>query len=443
MRLYTHTHTHTHTHTSILQNGSITNLRGALFWIKDFFQGSKIKNDYADIKQIIENRENNVEQLKNILTYARNNVPYYFEIEESKLEKFPIISKKDFMKKGDQLRSKEFLNKENLHKVATGGSTGIPLEAVQDKKKRNRVIASLIYFHNMADFNLGDKYIFLRAWTSNYSSSKLKRVAQNFIPIDVIGMDDKKCEEIRELLKKDKKIKVILGYASAIEILVNYLYDKKDNYTMFNIKTVLTGSDTLKPSTKNKIENMFHCTVCDRYSNEEQGMIGMTMPNSNEFVLNTANYFFEILKVDSDQPAKPGEIGRLVITDLYNYAMPFIRYDTGDLAVSDNKDNIISLKTLEGRVCDLLEDTKNNKISSTTINNHMEFVKGIEQYQVIQEDKAKYKILIVKRNDDFEETVCIDKMKEVLGKDAEIKVEIVNKIGTQKNGKYKTTIKLN
>jgi len=165
------------------------------------------------------------------------------------------------------------------------------------------------------------------------------------------------------------------------------------------------------------------------------------MPNSNIFLLNTANYHFEILKMDEDIPVEPGEMGRLVITDLYNYAMPFIRYDTGDLARSNcSKNEIITLEKLEGRTADMLEDVFGNKISSASINNRIHKVNGIEQYQVIQENKIKYKILVVKRNNEFKEEECIEEMKQCLGNSAEIVIDIVEKIEVQKNGKYKTTI---
>ena len=382
-------------------------------------------------------------QLEVILKYAKDNVPYYSNINEIKLENFPVLSKHDYMKNGDNLKSKKFIDKNKLHHVSTSGSTGVPFEAVQDDIKRKRVISSLIYFHERAGFKLGYKYIFLRAWTSSYSVSKIRRFAQNYIPIEVLGLDDKRCEELRELLKKDKKIKVILGYASSLEIFVNYLYMKNDNYKMFNIKSILTGSDTLKEDVKEKLERMFNCSVCNRYSNEEQGMIGMTLPKSNSFLLNTANYYFEVLKLDNDSPAKPGETGRLVITDLYNYAMPFIRYDTGDLVKSNDKvGNIKTLENLEGRTADLLEDTTGNKMSSASINNYIHEVNGVEQYQIVQEGKINYRILIVKRNNEFDDEECILKMKECFGENAIIEIEFVDKIPVEKNGKYKMTVKL-
>lgn len=81
----------------------------------------------------------------------------------------------------------------------------MPFKACQDSRKRNRTIADLIYFHKLNGWNLGDKYVFLRAWTSNYSVSKLKLFLQNFIVADVVNFDDKAKESLRQNLKKIKK----------------------------------------------------------------------------------------------------------------------------------------------------------------------------------------------------------------------------------------------
>ncbi|OYN92308.1 hypothetical protein CGZ91_02030 [Parenemella sanctibonifatiensis] len=71
----------------------------------------------------------------------------------------------------------------------------------------------------------------------------------------------------------------------------------------------------------------------------------------------TTSYHLEILD-DADTPVSPGESGRVVMTDLHNTAMPFIRYDTGDLAryfVDDkgveHRDRITDIK---GRRLDVL-----------------------------------------------------------------------------------------
>lgn len=78
-----------------------------------------------------------------------------------------------------------------------------------------------------------------------------------------------------------------------------------------------------------KLEKQFNCTVRSWYSNEENGIMGIQKEEDESYRIDTESYYYEILKLDSDEPAEPGELGRIVITDLYNYAIPLIRYDNG------------------------------------------------------------------------------------------------------------------
>lgn len=219
---------------------------------------------------------------------------------------------------------------------------------------------------------------------------------------------------MRKKLKKDKTIQVILGYASAMDSFVNYLDEKGDTADMFNIKVIFTGSDNLSDLTKMKLEKMFGCPVINRYSNEELGVLAVTSVNSNIFRLNTASYYFELLKLDCDEPVGPGEIGRLIVTDLYNNSMPFIRYDTGDLGISNDidKKHLRTLSSLQGRVADTIKDTNGNMISAVMENNYLHEFYKIKQYQLIQENKNQYlfKVVCDKSYSSIEDLMKICKM---------------------------------
>ena len=78
---------------------------------------------------------------------------------------------------------------------------------------------------------------------------------------------------MRQRLKKDKRIKVILGYASGLDNFVNHLEDKGDNPEMFSIKTIFTIADNLSDLTKIKLEKMFQCPEIYRYTYEEHGVL--------------------------------------------------------------------------------------------------------------------------------------------------------------------------
>ena len=86
---------------------------------------------------------------------------------------------------------------------------------------------------------------------------------------------------------------------------------------------------------KENLEKHFNTKVVSRYSNEEMGILAQqsNIEQNNAFNINWASYYVEILKMDTNEKANLGELGRIVITDLFNFSMPLIRYDTGDLGV--------------------------------------------------------------------------------------------------------------
>ncbi len=64
------------------------------------------------------------------------------------------------------------------------------------------------------------------------------------------------------------------------------------------------------------LEKQFNCPVRAWYSNEENGIMGLQNREDEGYHIDTETYYYEILKMDSDEPAEPGELGRIVITDL-------------------------------------------------------------------------------------------------------------------------------
>ena len=134
------------------------NFRWYLFWLKDLMNGSQIRKAYNDLKSVYNyegNRNNLTEkQLSKLLQYAKSNTKFYSKITSNSIKDFPIINKMDLREKQD-----EFLVNENLvvHKMSTSGLTGTPLVIKQDKIKRNRVLAEVLFFGKIAEYTFGEK----------------------------------------------------------------------------------------------------------------------------------------------------------------------------------------------------------------------------------------------------------------------------------------------
>lgn len=162
--------------------------------------------------------------------------------------------------------------------------------------------------------------------------------------------------------------------------------------------------------------------------------------------LNNADYIFECLKMDSDESAEYGEMGRLVVTDLHNYAFPIIRYDTGDAAVLTQSDEFSNgfpvLEKLYGRRFDVCYTTTGAPFFPMTIGRVLKHYDKIAQWQFIQKDEKEYLLKVILPAEESLDylTEAIGNLKETLGENAIINIERVEGIPTLASGKRKPVI---
>jgi len=329
--------------------------------------------------------------------------------------------------------------------MVTSGSTGTPFETFQDANKRLRSTADTIYFANLAGYDLGQPLYYLKIWSELNKKSKLTQWVQNIHPVDVLHLDNKKIESLLKELKNKKSTKHILGYSSALEKVAKFLEEKNISMHECKVGSIISMSEALDDVTKDTLHERLGVVPCSRYSNIENGIIAQQTPTSGStFLVNIASYYVEIFGLNENRHAKPGELGRIVVTDLYNYGMPLIRYDTGDLGViSVDKSGGIDrtkLTRVEGRKLDTLLDTKGNIISSYIIYKNMWKYTEIDQYQLIQEGPRNYTFKINVHNGFSREVQLRNEFLSYLGADADFNIEYVNEIPLLNSGKRRKVV---
>ncbi|MGH8670719.1 MAG: phenylacetate--CoA ligase family protein, partial [Burkholderiales bacterium] len=97
------------------------------------------------------------------------------------------------------------------------------------------------------------------------------------------------------------------------------------------LKQARAFGETLKPDLRELCQRAWGVPVIDTYSAEEIGYIALQCPRHEHYHVQSENVLVEILD-EQGRPCTPGEIGRVVITTLHNYAMPLIRYQIMDYA---------------------------------------------------------------------------------------------------------------
>jgi phenylacetate-CoA ligase len=423
-------------------------IRRVIFWALDFLLDSKVRKHYLDIRNIMDNGINpkvsnmQLEYLHSIIKYATENVGFYKKFKSfDSVKSFPVINKNIIRDNYEAFQSLKFLGPSVVN-MQTSGSTGTPFVVRQDKNKRSHVYAEMIYFWGKAGYQVGMRYVFLRFRTS---MNKLIAWARNVRIWDIQGQDEKNLEKIRNLLQSDHKIIFLLGFPSALENLANYLLTFGYNPEMDNIHTIIGFGEAFPKSAHEKLKKVFiNCNIVSLYSNMENGMLALECVENKEFHLNSASYYIELLKLDSDDPVSVGEPGRIVVTDLFNHAMPLIRYDTGDIAFWKKEaecgwhSQVFS--SIEGQRVDLIFDTKGNKKSPHKISFLLEPFDKLLQYQFVQESAKQYVLKLNGSEGNYDDAAFVDLLKDFLGYDAEIVIEHVHEIPVLASGKRKEVV---
>lgn len=345
----------------------------------------RVLSSYKDGWPVVESH------LHDCLEWATRHCQFYKQFQGKGLMDFPVLTKLDFIKLHDEILADQYQGKK-LHKMQTSGSTGTPFEVVQDVAKRNRVLAELKYFGEIAGYRSHEKMFYYRAcpW-----ASKRSMFWSNVWQPDIASLSDARAEE----LYKEQKFgnpHATLAYASTYEILTRYWLSKGYRGNP-SVKAVFSGSEILTDDVRLHCKQFWpNCEVYSRYSNMENGILAQENGEANKYIINWASYWVEILKLDCDDAVENGEIGRIVITDVFNRAFPMIRYDTGDIGSIHMRSGFWPLlSSLEGRRLDIIYAADGSILSPHILSNALHGIEFVKQWQFIQIGDGQYLITFI------------------------------------------------
>lgn len=426
-----------------------------VFWYLDFLKGSPLRKHYNELLLIntkspslkaIKQRDSRIASL---ISHASTSTPFYKEFNKNtKLAEFLVINKIVILENYKAFKSDLYLTKSSFE-VSTSGSTGIPLKILQDKRKKQRNKMDVLFFLNKGNYKLGQRFYDIQVWLENDYTLLSKWVLRlrNMVQISIRKFDDEDITSLLNKLKKEKSSININIVSHGLERICRYLdkYGFK-NIDKIEINSIITISESLSKYVKLSAEKYFGTKVLSRYSNEELGIIAQhLMDDDAHFHINWASYHVEFLKMDNDFPAEENEMARIVITDLFNYCMPIIRYDTGDVGWYSNNNsntNFPTITRIEGRKTDIVYTTSGDMYSSYLVDYQFwDYFQYIKQYQFIQTGESNYIIKLNLESEGFPfETQLRLMFLEDLGLDATICFEYVNEIPVLASGKQKKVV---
>lgn len=421
-------------------------LRRVVFNGLDAVKGGKLKKlKEVNKREIVEGvTEEYVERrIQALLEYAKDHSPYYRENSQWKeLSDFPVLTKGDFIEAYDKILTDNSSEQGNLYRLSTSGSTGTPFTVLCDGDKMNRVNMNFISCMELNGFRMGMKRGEFRAWIKGKNTiSKWKSFKNNLIMVDISNMGDESLEKICRDIEK-KKIQVLVSYSSALVALSQYLKKTGRDISKWKVEMIFSMGEALPDGTYDLLQEIFGFSPVRSYGNNENGFIAIQLGEEKEYTIDLYNFYTEILKMDSDEPAEPGELGRIVVTDYYNKTFPMIRYDTGDTGkirlYKDEKGRLHGkFVEIYGRRGSLIYNCQGEPLSIHVFMNILLNFEGIVyQAKCIQREKKEYELLINADREKLQIEEVLAAYRKYLGAEAQIKVTYVEEIPVQSSGKF-------
>lgn len=416
--------------------------KSPLHWI--YYRLKNNRNYWKTLKDQLKTQYLTREQLKKIqfskfkrlIDYAYNNVEFHRRKLDSAgvlpsdiknlndIELIPITTKEELRNNFPNSVVPKNISKYRFVLDKTSGSTNQPFEFYKDKDDGLQESCSRIKWLINSGYKLGEKRVLIRGTAtkdSNFDSffSRVKFIS-------CFGMNKNEFNEWCTIVRKQKP-KTIESYPSALVSLSKYL---KENSMTLNVPIVISMGEMLLPENRQLIERFLNCKVYDSYGCSEAMYIAQECKLHNGFHYDMSRFLIECVDKEGKN-VKKGSAGDVLITNLDNYAMPFIRYKVGDRAVlSDEKCDcgmaFPKIKEIKGRIVDELTTPSGRVLDFAFFASLFEEkAEQINQYQIIQRKKDKILIKVVLT--DKPNNKLLDEIKDTIAKyfDNEMSVEVI------------------
>ena len=331
--------------------------------------------------------------------------------------------------------------KEDYLEGKTGGSTGFPLKIFMPK---NRYAFELSVVHNFWH-SVGWHY-HTRGVIRNHKIDDNKIYDINpitkEIQFDAFRLDEAYCKQIYNVLKVNR-IHFIQCYPSSA-----YLFCKictALNLDLSFIKAFLTSSEPVLPFQKEFVEDKLGLTLFNFYGHSEKLIIAYQCPIEDVMHFEPTYGYAELIDEQGNNVTQEGAVGEIVGTTFNNFGMPFVRYKTGDAATymgngtcNCGHTGLTVSQIIGHRSKNLIYKHDNTYTSPTALNLFSKLYDYIDGIQYVQEKKGELIIKLIpnkKYSQDIENEFC-NHIKSIMGAKSEIFIHKVNKIDSEKNGKY-------
>lgn len=357
-------------------------------------------------------------RLGELLAYIQDHVPYYAALAAGGsrfapgddslafLGRLPVLDKADIRRAPADFRSSE----PGLRSYArhTGGSTGAPFEYHTDVPGLSGQWAAVFRAWAWGGYRFGERMVTVGG-TSVVGAGALglKQRAYNLLrgnhPLAAGALDE---TDLSAMLSAIERVKpaLLYGYPSVLYLLARQA--ESSGRRNLRPRAVVTTSEMLFPGQRAAIESAFSAPVFDQYGCNEVNLVSAECEAHEGWHYAMESTLVEILD-EHGRPVPPGASGRIVGTALDNRAMPFVRYDTGDLGSLDTEPcrcgrGLVRIRSLQGRSRDLVRTPDGRYVHGVAFNDLMLEYPAVDRYQAVQLDEQRLRLVLAGREDEVQ-----------------------------------------
>lgn len=396
-------------------------------------------------------------QLHALLVHAYETVPYYqhaFDAAKITLPdireqtgkvlcRLPLLTKSIIQERWSDLLSVASSSSKRIENH-TGGSTGTPLRFYQDQGQWDWGSANKLRCNRWAGWDFGKRT--LRLWghprdikATQTIMGKLRGFALSEYTFDAFNFSGADMANLTNYIRRVHP-QTIVAYASMLAHFASYLDERR----ILDLPTpdgIIASTDMLFPHHRTLIERVFRAPVFNRYGCREVTTIAAECEEHQGMHINTDRLVVEFVD-EAGRPVEPGQPGRVVVTDLFNYAMPFIRYDIGDVAILDTEccpcgRGLPLMKELVGRYADILRTPDGQFVSASALTTILHKVPGLCQSQLVQKATDWLQVNVVRYPDydDASEAIFGQHLARFFGPKMRITFNYVDEVPKTASGK--------
>ncbi len=404
------------------------------------------------------------QKLRALLEHAYLNVPFYRErlrradllpsdfrsVED--LHHLPVLTREEAANQADA-RQATAGARIDIRK-STSGSTGRPLLFGYDRASEDRRQAMRWRGYGWSGLRPGDKAVYF--WGSlavlyppgwkKQLKTELDHLLRREYYLDCTRHGRESLERTVQFIAR-KQPKALVCYAQAGVALARYVLER--GIREWDELPVLCGAERLFPADRAVLEAAFG-PAFETYGSREVMLMAAECEAHQGMHTSMEHLIVEVAVQTADgsyRPAKPGETGEVLVTDLTNYGMPFIRYANGDLAVREDEGtcdcgrSLTRLRSVEGRKNDVLFDADGQPINNLFFNVLFSVLgDSVRQFQVVQRSdrSVDLKVVPTARFDARLVQSINDNCRKILGVPS--RVHVVDDIPVSANGKYRVVV---